>query len=86
MARDGDRGATTDDDDGDDALTTIIISPFKLYFMPLWTAAEASEASAASAAAFHNNRPPFPSSSPIHCWPDKTVIPPGPERETDEMK
>lgn len=85
MARDGDRGATTDDDDGDDAdaLTTIIISPFKLYFMPLWTAAEASEAST-SAAAFHNNRPPFPSSSPIHCWPDKTVISPVPE--TDEMK
>lgn len=67
MARDGDRGAaTTDDDDGDDAdaLTTIIISPFKLYFMPLWTTAEASEASA-SAAAFHNNRPPFPCSPSI---------------------
>lgn len=61
MARDGDRGATTDDDDGDaDALTTIIISPFKLYFMPLWTAAAAEP----SAAAFHNNRPPFPSTSP----------------------
>lgn len=41
-ARDRDREATTDDDGDDaDALTTIIISPFKLYFMPLWTAAEA---------------------------------------------